>query len=417
MVQFWIAAALMLLIGFAFFLPVVMGKGATSGADRAKLNLLLHRQRQQELAQEAASPEALLALGADSERNLLGDLESVSVQEAPAQGGGRAALIMTLVAMPLAGLLAYFALGRPDLIGLAPPSAEVAAQSHAGEMEASVQRLADRLKENPNDLQGWTMLGRSLLMMKQPQKAVTAFEYALKLAPEDLDVKARYAEALADAGPEGMAGKPMEIVQEILQKSPNHQGALWLAGVAAAERKDGAKAAEYWRRLQAQFAPDSQEAQQLDRYIAQAQGKPMPAGPMQAAAKQAAGEPAKAAGGGMSIRVKVALSDSLKAKAAPDDALFIYARAAEGPPMPLAVAKKRVSDLPLDVVLDDSMSMMPGMNLSSFPKIVIGARISKSGRPTTSPGDLQGQVGPLAPEKGHGYAVTVDSVAGEGPTR
>lgn len=416
MVQFWIAAALMLLIGFAFFLPVLTGKGVASGADRAKLNLLLHRQREQELAQEAMTPEALQALGADSERNLLGDLESVSGHEAPAQGGGRVALIMTLVAMPLVGLLTYFALGRPDLVGLAPPSQEMAAQSHAGEMEASVQRLADRLKENPNDLQGWTMLGRSLLMMKQPQKAVTAFEYALKLAPEDLDVKARYAEALADAGPEGMAGKPLEIVQEILQKNPSHQGALWLAGVAAAERKDGAKAAEYWRRLQAQFAPDSQEAQQLDRYIAQAQGKPMPAGPMQAAAQQAAGEPAKA-GGGMSIRVKVTLADSLKAKAAPDDALFIYARAAEGPPMPLAVSKKRASDLPLEVVLDDSMSMMPGMTLSSFPRIVIGARISKSGRPTTSPGDLQGQVGPLAPEKDHGYAVTVDGVAGESPAR
>lgn len=417
MVQFWIAAALMLLIGFAFFLPVLTGKGAASGADRAKLNLLLHRQREQELAQEAMTPEALQALGADSERNLLGDLESVSGHATSAQGGGRIALIMTLVAMPLVGLLTYFALGRPDLVGLAPPSQEMAAQSHAGELEASVQRLADRLKENPNDLQGWTMLGRSLLMMKQPDKAVTAFEYALKLAPEDLDVKARYAEALADASQDGMAGKPLAIAEEILQKNPNHQGALWLAGVAAAERKDGAKAAEYWTRLQALFAPDSQEAQQLGRYIAQAQGKPMPTEPMQAAAQQAEGEPAKAAGGGMSIRVKVTLADSLKAKAAPDDALFIYARAAEGPPMPLAVAKKRASDLPLEVVLDDSMSMMPGMTLSSFPRIVIGARISKSGRPTTSPGDLQGQAGPLAPEKDHGYAVTVDSVAGESPAR
>jgi cytochrome c-type biogenesis protein CcmH len=91
----------------------------------------------------------------------------------------------------------------------------------------------------------------------------------------------------------------------------------------------------------------------------------------------------------------VTLSPALKARAAPDDSVFVFARASEGPPMPLAVVRRQVRDLPLDVTLDDSMAMMAGRKISSFERIVIGARISKSGKPTPSPGDLQGLSGPL----------------------
>jgi cytochrome c-type biogenesis protein CcmH len=409
MIEFWIAAALTLLLGFAFFLPALTGRAGPSGADRAKLNLLLHRQRQQELAQETADPDDLGALDAESERNLLGDLEAAESRPVAAQEGGRAALIVTLLAVPLAALLAYFALGRPDLLGMAPAVAHsgagTAAPANAASLEDSIQRLAERLKQNPNDLEGWTMLGRSLLIVNQPDKAVVAFEQALRLAPEDLDVQARYAEALADANQGALEGRPTEIVEAILKRDPNHKGALWMAGVAAAERKDAAKAVAYWERLKAQFPPESEEAQQLGRYIAEAQGLPAPAEPAPPAVAQAPGK---------RIRVKVALAEAFKDRAAPDDALFIFARAAEGPPMPLAVVKKRAGELPVEVVLDDSMAMMPGLSLSAFDRVIVGARISKSGKPTPSPGDLQGQVGPVAPEDDASYSVTVDQVAGEG---
>jgi cytochrome c-type biogenesis protein CcmH len=226
----------------------------------------------------------------------------------------------------------------------------------------------------------------------------------MKLAPEDLDLKALYAEALAEANQGLIAGKPAEIVEEILRKNPNHKGGLWMAGVAAAEHKDLAKAVEYWERLKRQFPPESEEAKQIGLYIAEAKGLPAPSEDT---------APAPAVESAKRIRVKVILAEDLKAKASPEDALFIFARAAEGPPMPLAVVRKQVKDLPVEIELDDSMAMMRGMNLSSFDRIVLGARISKSGKPTPSPGDLQGLSEPVMPENDGSYAVTVNRVVGQ----
>ena len=98
---------------------------------------------------------------------------------------------------------------------------------------------------------------------------------------------------------------------------------------------------------------------------------------------------------------------------APDDTLFVFARAAEGPPMPLAVVKKKVSDLPLEVELDDAMAMMPGRNISAFERIVVGARISRTGRPTPSPGDFEGLTAAVSPEDGASFEVKIDRVVGQ----
>lgn len=378
MIAFWITAAAMLLLGYAFFIPALLGKTRAAKLSRAKLNLALHRQRQEELAREAASPEDLATLAAESERNLLGDLESAAPAEsAQPEGYGRTLLIGALVSLPIFAFSVYLALGRPDLVSSTPQSP----QASMPDVEAAIGKLAERLKQNPNDLEGWMLLGRSLQTTRQSAKAAAAYEYAAKLAPDNLDVQGLYAEALAEANGGSTEGKPTEIVAAILKKDPNHKGGLWMAGVAAAERKDAAKAAEYWGRLKAQLPPESDEARQIGQYIAEVQG--MPAAP-EAPAPAAKSEPAKR------IRVKVDLADGLKGQAAPEDALFIFARAAEGPPMPLAVAKKQVKDLPVEVELTDTMAMMPGMSLSSFERVVVGARVSKSGKPTPSPGDLQG---------------------------
>lgn len=422
MIAFWIAAVALIIVGYVFFVPIFLGRTRAENVSRAKLNLLLHQQRQQELAREGASPEDLERLAAESERNLLGDLETLKEQNAKSADTGRTLLVYALVSLPIFAFSIYLALGRPDLAGPTPPPTMAEAQESQpsehengmrDDVKTSIEKLAERLKEKPDDLEGWVLLGRSLQSTGQGEKAVQAYEFAQKLAPDNLDIKAMYAEALADANQGSAVGKPAEIIQEILAKDPNHRGGLWMAGVAAVQQKDTAKAVGYWEKLKAQFPADSDEAKQLSKYIAQAQGKPVPQDePKTAAAATAPKEPAPAAQASKRLRVKVTLADAVKAQAAPEDSLFIFARAAEGPPMPLAVVRKKASDLPIEVTLDDTMSMMPGMSIASFDRLIIGARISKTGRPTPTPGDLQGLSQPVAAKDGDSFAVEVNQVVG-----
>ena len=106
--------------------------------------------------------------------------------------------------------------------------------------------------------------------------------------------------------------------------------------------------------------------------------------------------------------MKVTLDPKLKGDVQPDDAVFVFARAAEGPPMPLAVIRKTVRDLPLSVTLDDSLAMRPGLEISKFPKLILGARISKSGQATPQSGDIEGSLPGMTPEASKVYPITID---------
>jgi cytochrome c-type biogenesis protein CcmH len=394
MIMFWMTAALMLVLAYLFFVPALLGKSRSGEVSRSRLNLALHRQRQQELALEAANPEDLSRLTAESERNLLGDLETGNTPTAQPPRAGLSAVVVALAILPLAAWLAYTQLGRPDL--LANPPAKTMADA-----KEAIDGLAQRLQQNPNDLEGWVLLGRSLQATQRPEDAVKAFEFALKLAPNNLEVKSYYAETLAEANQGDLAGRPLEVVREILSADPKHKAALWLAGLAAAQSNQLGEAMTYWKTLEAEFTPGSQEAKEIAGFIAKLDTD-----------SAATSEPptSQATTGGKRLHVKVTLTDELKQKTSPDETVFIFAKAAEGPPMPLAVVKKRVKDLPLEVVLDDSMSMMQGMNLSAFERLVIGARVSKSGRPVPSPGDFEGLTEPVSPGQEAHYSVSIQRV-------
>jgi len=397
MIMFWITAALMLVLAYLFFVPALLGKSRSGEVSRSRLNLALHRQRQQELALEAANPEDLSRLTTESERNLLGDLEAGNTPTARPTRAGRSAVIVALVIMPLAAWLAYTQLGRPDLLDNPPAKAMADAKE-------AIDGLAQRLQQNPNDLEGWVLLGRSLQATQRPEDAAKAFEFALKLSPNNLELKSYYAETLAEANQGDLAGRPLEVVREILSADPRHKAALWLAGLAAAQSNQPGEAMKYWKTLEAEFPPGSKEGKEIAGFIAR----------LEADSTAANESPApQATGGGKHLHVKVTLADELKPNTSPEETVFIFAKAAEGPPMPLAVVKKQVKDLPLEVVLDDSMSMMQGMNLSAFERLVIGARVSKSGRPVPSPGDFEGLTDPVSPGQEAHYSVTIQRVIPE----
>jgi len=203
------------------------------------------------------------------------------------------------------------------------------------------------------------------------------------------------ADVLAMTRGQRLQGEPEKLVLRALELDPQNLKALALAGTAAFERKDFAAAVRYWQRMLPLVAPGSEDARSVHASIEEAKSL-----------LNAGAAPAAAPSG---LRGEVRLSPELKAKVSPDDTVFIFARAAQGPPLPLAVKRAKAQELPLAFVLDDSMAMAPGMRLSGFPRVIVGARISRSGNATPQPGDLQGASATVANDASS-VTVVIDSV-------
>ena len=288
----------------------------------------------------------------------------------------------------------YAWIGTPQALNAelrTPPPPVTAAQ-----VEAMVQGLAERLKQRPDDADGWVMLGRSYAALDRHPEAVPAFQRALALRPRDAGLMADYADALAMASGGTLAGEPSRVIDQALAIEPANPKLLALAGTAAFSRNDFAGALRHWEKL-AQLAPDSEYMAQLQSGIDAARQRLAGPAAAQASAPTASPTAPVAATAAASVSGEVRLAPALAAKAAPEDTVFIFARAAEGPRMPLAILRKQVKDLPLRFTLDDSLAMSPAAKLSSATRVVVGARISKSGDAMPRAGDLQGLSAPLVP--------------------
>jgi cytochrome c-type biogenesis protein CcmH len=277
----------------------------------------------------------------------------------------------------------------------------------AQQFETLVGRLAARLKDNPEDAEGWMMLGRSYAVMGRFGDSSEAYANAVARVPNDAQLLADYADSLAMSQGRTLQGEPEKLLERALAVDPNNVKALVLAGTAAFDRNDRAGAIRYWERALSILPGESDMAQRVRASIAEAggsAGKTQVARPAQAQGIAEAGgsvgkmqvaRPAQAQGSA-SISGVVKLDPKLAGKVAPDDTVFIFARAAEGPRMPLAILRKQGRDLPVQFTLDDSMAMAPQMKLSAFPRVVVGARVSKTANATASPGDLQGLSAPVS---------------------
>ncbi len=331
----------------------------------------------------------------------------------------RRLLALLGVAVLVLAVGGYALTGAPSLVtGSAPPAPAGAAGQEAGAGSHSVspeqiaemaQRLAARLKEQPQDPQGWAMLGRSYAVLGRNDDAVKAYRTAVAQQGDDAVLLADYADALAVQNNRVLAGEPMKWVRRALEIDPKNIKALALAGTDAFDRKDFAGAVKLWEKLLEYGPSDPAFVQQVKGSVAEARER-AGLGPVVAqtapraapradagAAATAPKNPGDAAPpvGAASVSGTVTLSPALAAKAGPDDTLFIFARAAEGSRMPLAIVRKRVRDLPVRFTLDDSLAMSPAAKLSGAASVIVGARISKSGDAIPAPGDLLGQVGPL----------------------
>jgi len=399
-VAFWgIGAALAALALWAILRPLD-ARRAGAAVSRRAANIAIYRDQRRELEADLAAGKLARA---DYERSLA-ELETRALEDVDApdeatgrRGGRRAQAIAIGLATPLAALAVYFAVGDPG--ALAP-------RQHgdgftAEQIESMVERLAARLRENPDDADGWKMLGRSYAVMGRFDDAVDAYAKAALHAPRDAQLLADFADALGMARGRSLQGEPENLVRRALQIDPQNLKALALAGTAEFDRGDFAASARTWERMLALVPPDSEDARAIRDNVAEARRRAGGAAPPPLAAV-----PPAAAG---SLRGTVRLAPALRERIAPGDTLFIYARAVSGPAMPLAILKRSAAELPVEYALDDSMAMAAGMGISSQPQVVITARVSRSGNARPQPGDLQGASGPVANDA-KGVDIVIDTV-------
>jgi cytochrome c-type biogenesis protein CcmH len=421
---FWILATLLVVATLGFLTwPLLRAKASDDAPDADGAAIAVFRDHKRLLDSEHHAGE-ITAVERDAAlteitRRVADETADQAARNAPAQSHRAWALSIALfVVIPAAALLLYQRLGNPGATVVA--AATVGHDISEQQIIAMVDSLAARLQQHPEDANGWVLLGRSYQALERFPESADAYAHANALITSDPNLLADYADVLAMTQGRKLSGKPAELVDRALAIDPKHKKALALAATVALEDHDFPKSLAYWQRLARELPEGSDEARQVTAVMAeidaaQHEGKsPMPGSGNQRSPQVA--EPAtappvvastKPSVGAISGRVDIA--PALTPKVALSDTVFIYARAAEGPRMPLAVLRIAARELPKDFSLDDSMSMAPGVKLSTAPSVIVEARISKSGNAIPQPGDLFGRSAPLKPGTA-GLRMTIDQV-------
>ncbi|MCX7960899.1 MAG: c-type cytochrome biogenesis protein CcmI [Burkholderiales bacterium] len=386
MTLFFALATLLLVGALAFVLPPLLRARESQPAAREAANAEVYRAELAELAAERARG----ALGEEDYRRARQALEarvlaeSVQAKDVSVRGGRRpAAAVAIALLVPLAAAGGYLVFGTPIALD---PQVRKARMPPPGHMEALVEQLWERMHRAPDDPEGWALLGRSLAALGDNERAVRAFAEGARRAPQDAALLADYAEALAVSRGRELAGEPLALVRRALEVDPEHPKALALAGAGEYQSGNYAGAVRHWERLLARLPADSDLARELRESLDEA--RRLAATPGERGASSAAP---------VALTGVVSLDPKLAASVSPTDTVYVIARPAEGGRMPLAVARTTVAALPYRFRLDDSMAMAPGATLSTQQKVVVVARVSRSGGPARQKGDIEGVSAPVAP--------------------
>ena len=387
-------------------LPILRQPTSSDSLDRDQQNISIAREKKSVLVEQLASDEMTQeeyeAALADLEASLALDLERQQTLESNSQGGQWAVWAIA-IAVPVVSIIMYLQLGSIEVIenpDLATPREAIAQSPHGQGNNPTIEEMIAQLKahlvENPDDARGWFMMGRTMMAQQQFDQAVTAFQRSYDLSKDapDPSIMLALADSLAMTRNRDMTGEPEELVLEALKLSPNDVTALWLAGLSAEQGGRYREAYDHWTKLIPLLSADPGSTAEVQTLIARlrAQHPDLP---------EATQQLAMASTG---LNVAVTLDAQMMSQVAADDLVFIYAKAASGPPMPLAAKRLKVSDLPIQVSLTDNDAMMPQMKMSSFDQIIVGARVSKTGNPIAQAGDLFNESATIQHK---GYADTV----------
>jgi cytochrome c-type biogenesis protein CcmH len=370
---------------------------------RRDANVAAYRQRLEEIDAEVAAgliqAEAAAALREEAGARLLDDA-SVQV-EAPQSTAPlwRGAVLLGL-------LLAVFSGGYYAWTGSWHTAAMVAGEIEPPkpDVDAMLAQLEQRLQQNPDDVDGWAMLGRARFMLQRYAGSAEAYAKANELTSQrEPELLVGEAEALGMAADRQLQGRPRQLFEQALTLDPKQAKALWYAGMAALQADDKPRTIELWTRLRSQPMPEELSTI-LDQQLAEL-GAPVPK-----VAESPAGAASPATPSAVALDISLSLAPELAAKLPADGILIVYAKAAAGPPMPLAVVRQPIAGFPIQVRLDDSQAMMPNLKLSSFDHWEVTARVGRSGQAKAESGDLQGVIRVDRAASAAPIALTIDSV-------
>lgn len=388
MIQFGLFVALFIAIALCFLLiPLWSRVKHVAQNNDESVNILLAQQKMQALNEEldngVITQTQFDALQNELMLHLHQDLSSERKHTLD-ENKGRWLALPIAVFVPLLSLAFYSIKG--DLRAFDVPTVTAAGTPKtAADINAMVEKLAQKMAQNPQDPQGWIMLARSYKVLKRYPDAVDALRKARVLLGDDPQILLQLADVLAMQNGGSLLGEPADLVANALARDANNDMGLWLSGLAKAEAGQFKAAIKDWQTLQTHYKANEEDYAQVQKLIDEASEALNEA----SGASTPAAQPPVATG--KTLHLAIALDDKFKAQVNENDTVFIYAQPVQGGKMPLAVVKKQVKELPLEVTLDDSMAMMPTMTLSSVANVQLSARVSKSGNATPQSGEPIGK--------------------------
>jgi len=395
MTMFIFIAGLMIMVAVGFILMAILGVSRIKNINPNDQNIAIAKERLTELDVEfdkGLLTDVLYQQQKDEcQKSLLSHItESKTISDQSCLS--KIQMFFILLLIPALAVPLYFSLGNTSVLD-AMMGKSMASSTHQKDSRVSMNDALINLKRNlekdPTNIKGWHMLGRSYLTMERYAEAADTYKKLHQIVGDEVNVLLPYADALSMSRNGKISGAPFELIKKALSRAPDNITALWLAGIGYSEEEEYQLAIDHWEKLLPLLKSDHASQNKIHALIARAQQYLVQSVDTMAGDQN---NQKTAVGDAASIKVTVSLSDDFNSKVNADDMVFIYAKAAQGPPMPLAAVRKRVGDLPVTVILDDSMAMMPQMKLSSFNVVDVGARISKTGSAMPQPGDLQGMM-------------------------
>jgi len=392
---FWIVIILLTLGSLVAMMPALWRQAKRVSDDTREENVIIARERLSEMDAELSAGTISQKIYDQSkeelERGLLDDVSAPRVediQESPLYG--RVAMLVIVLFVPLLSIFMYNQYGAIEHLNVSGPGKPVA-KGHSKQAPLSmlemVAILEKKVEAAPEDPEAWYMLSRGYSGMQKFAKSASALEKAAELTNNHPTILVALADVLAMQQKGSLIGRPFELIVQVLDLDPENVSALWMAGNASYEQEDKQNALYFWRRAESELADQPKLLGELRLLIATVKAEAGIAGVTLDDPGTSIVE-AIVTGG---IPLHVTIAPELLDKTQKTDIVFIFAKAVSGPPMPLAAIKLTVADLPLKMKLTDANMLRPGTKVSDYTELKIAVRISKSGRPIASAGDMQSE--------------------------